>query len=206
MRRFGAPAAYADTGVELDESLHATGRKGRVTRRLVSTHRRSHGLWNKRDLESFIPTFAPTIHYLEVPKGHQVTNSAEMIDFASKWFKAAPDAKISGVYWYAGRIRRPQTLGRAPSSVHRSLRKDRWTIAQMTLAGTQTGPLPSGAPPTNKRFSIHVTEFISWRRMPPAPKSLIPPSKATGGTVYYDVLSLMKQLGHTEPPGLPAPI
>lgn len=65
---------------------------------LVGAHRKSHDLWNARDLAAFIPTFASPIHYSDVPAGHVVSDASKMTDFATKWFLAAPDAKLSGAY------------------------------------------------------------------------------------------------------------
>jgi len=171
---------------------------------LLVAHRGAHELWNKRDLESFIPTFFDPIHYLEVPSGHEITNASEMIEFASKWFEMAPDAKLSGVYWYAGI--NGDELGKRPVAANPALEKDTWTVSMITLAGTNTGPLPEGKEPTNKPFSLQLTEWISWRKIPPASESVAPPWKATGGGMYFDSISLAKQLGLPEPPALPIPI
>jgi len=137
---------------------------------LLVAHRGAHELWNKRDLESFIPTFFDPIHYLEVPSGHEITNASEMIEFASKWFEMAPDAKLSGVYWYAGI--NGDELGKRPVAANPALEKDTWTVSMITLAGTNTGPLPEGKEPTNKPFSLQLTEWISWRKIPRPARAL----------------------------------
>jgi hypothetical protein len=155
-------------------------------------------------LESFIPTFFDPIHYLEVPSGHEITNASEMIEFASKWFEMAPDAKLSGVYWYAGII--GDELGERPKTANPALEKDTWTVSMITLSGTNTGPFPEGKEPTNKPFSIQLTEWISWRKIPPASESIAPPWMGTGGGMYFDSISLAKQLGLPDPPALPIPI
>ena len=119
-----------------------------------------------RDLETFIPTFAPSIYYMEVAKAHEINNPEEMIEFASKWFKAAPDAKLSGVFYYCGKV--ADQLGDPPASLNPAVVGDYCTVSRSTLSGTQTGPLPDGQPPTNKPFSLELAEFITYRENPPA--------------------------------------
>ncbi|SDK47789.1 hypothetical protein SAMN04487916_101222 [Arthrobacter sp. ov407] len=87
-----------------------------------------------------------------------------------------------------------------------ALKPDLWTVGRLTLAGTQTGPLPEGQPPTNKPFKLELTEFIAWRQNPPSSESIAPPWQATGGAMYYDANSLAKQLGLTGETGLGSPV
>ena len=130
-----APSGAASTTGAASATPGADEEKDKAT--LIGVHKKAHELWNDRDLESFIPTFAPTIHYADVPTGHEVTNATAMVEFASKWFKAAPDAKLSGVYYYAGII--ADQLGEYPASLDPSLKSDLWTVARLTLTGVQTG-------------------------------------------------------------------
>lgn len=189
------PAAAAATAGDVDPAVAAD---------LVEIHRRGHELWNERDLETFIPTFAPTIHYMEVASGHEITDAAEMIEFASKWFAAAPDAALSGVYFYVGTI--AAQIGDLPASLDPSLEGDLCTVSRSTLAGTQTGPLPDGQPPTNMPFTMELAEFITYRENPPATGSLAPPWQATGGAMYFNIATLATQLGLAESPGLGGPL
>ncbi|SDK47759.1 hypothetical protein SAMN04487916_101221 [Arthrobacter sp. ov407] len=71
---------------------------------LIKAHIEAHQLWNDRKLDAFIPTFASPIHYMDVPTGHVVSDATKMTEFAAKWYKAAPDAKLSGAYFYTGTI------------------------------------------------------------------------------------------------------
>ena len=175
-----------------------------VAAKLIGIHQKGHELWNARDLETFIPTFAPSIYYVEVAKAHEITNPEEMIEFASKWFKAAPDAQLSGVFYYCGLV--ADQLGDAPASLNPAVVGDLCTVSRSTLSGTQTGPLPDGQPPTNKPFSLELAEFITYRENPPAEGSLAPPWQATGGAMYFDLLSLGNQLGLTDSAGLGGPM
>ena len=198
-----ALAACADSSSGGDAS-GATEDPADDAETLVVAHRDAHQLWNDRDLETFIPTFMPVIHYLEVASGHEISDPDEMIEFASKWFKAAPDAKLSGVYWFSGTS--GDQLGDAPKAVHPEVAGDTWTVGMCTLTGTQTGPLPDGQAPTNKPFSLELAEFIAWPKDPPSSDSVAPPWKATGGAMYFNILSLAEQLGLDTPPDLPVGI
>lgn len=199
-----ASPASAPAAPSAAPSAAAAGGDAEVAGKLIGIHKKGHELWNARDLETFIPTFAPTIHYVEVAKAHEITNAEEMIEFASKWFKAAPDAKLSGVFYYCGKV--ADQLGDPPASLNPAVVGDYCTVSRSTLSGTQTGPLPDGQPPTNKPFSLELAEFITYRENPPAEGSLAPPWQATGGAMYFDLLTLGNQLGLTDAAGLGGPM
>jgi len=198
-----APAPAAPATAPTPTAAAASG-DAEVAAKLIEIHRRGHELWNQRDLESFIPTFAPTINYMDVASGHEITNAEEMTEFASKWYMAAPDAKLSGVFFYCGKV--AAQLGDAPASLNPAVAGDLCTVSRSTLTGTQTGPLPEGKPPTNKPFSMELTEFITYREIPPAEGSLAPPWQATGGAMYFNILTLATQLGLTDSAGLGGPM
>ena len=160
-----APAS-APAAAPTAAATAAAGADAEVSAKLIGIHKKGHELWNARDLETFIPTFAPSIYYMEVAKAHEITNPEEMIEFASKWFKAAPDAKLSGVFFYCGKV--ADQLGDPPASLNPAVVGDFCTVSRSTLSGTQTGPLPDGQPPTNKPFTLELTEFITYRENPPA--------------------------------------
>ena len=191
-----APAAAPTTA--------AAAAEAEVSAKLIGIHKKGHELWNARDLETFIPTFAPSIYYMEVAKAKEITNPEEMIEFASKWFKAAPDAQLSGVFYYCGKV--ADQLGDPPASLNPAVVGDYCTVSRSTLSGTQTGPLPDGQPPTNKPFTMELAEFITYRENPPAEGSLAPPWQATGGAMYFDLLTLGNQLGLTDAAGLGGPM
>ena len=109
-----APAAAPTTA--------AAAAEAEVSAKLIGIHKKGHELWNARDLETFIPTFAPSIYYMEVAKAKEITNPEEMIEFASKWFKAAPDAQLSGVFFYCGKV--ADQLGNAPASLNSAVAGD----------------------------------------------------------------------------------
>jgi hypothetical protein len=124
-------------------------------------------LWNERDLAAFIPAFLPTIYYVDVPTGHEVTNATEMTSFASKWYECAP-------------------------------------VCQLTLTGTQTGPLPNGHKPT-ARNSASTAPSGSAGEACPQPPEHHPSVEGIGGDMYYDRATMAQQLGLASDPGLSGP-
>ena len=200
----GGSAATTSAAATGSASASAGADEQQYKDALIKAHIEAHQLWNDRKLDAFIPTFASPIHYTDVPTGHAVSDATKMTEFAAKWYEAAPDAKLSGAYYYAGTL--ADQLGEYPASLDAALKPDLWTIGRLTLAGTQTGPLPEGKPPTNKPFSLELTEFIAWRQNPPSSESIVPPWQATGGAMYYDANSLAKQLGLTGETGLGSPV
>lgn len=61
-------------------------------------------------------------------------------------------------------------------------------ITQFTAEGTNDGPF-SGLPPTNRRVSFPFCEIVRFDKQ----------GNMAGGAAYYDLYSVLTQLGHVKP-------
>ncbi len=61
-------------------------------------------------------------------------------------------------------------------------------ISQFTVQGTNDGPF-AGFPPTGKRFSVSYCEICKFDKN----------GRMVSGSGYYDLYSILSQLGHVQP-------
>ena len=129
----------------------------------------SHDLWNQRNLSGFLGFFTPTIDYVDHASGQVVKTPAEMRLFASNPWNYSSDLKLYN-----------RTYTEDPAS------KAVWVEA--TLCGTNDKSV-NGQPATGKKFKFDAAEVIYWT------DTTNPPAKGTGGGIYYDTATVLKQVG-----------
>ena len=185
MTSVGAVAltACADSGSDGD-AAGATEDPADDAETLVAAHRDAHVLWNDRDLESFIPTFMPVIHYLEVASGHEISDPDEMIEVRQQVVQSRPRREASGRV-LALRDQRGINSETPPRRCLPEVAGDTWTVGMCALTGTQTGPLPDGQPTTNKPFNLELASHSSAGKGSPVLRQRCP---AVEGDRWRDVL------------------
>jgi steroid delta-isomerase-like uncharacterized protein len=124
--------------------------------------------WNSHDAEKVASFFPEDCLYDDHPAGFVFKDRAAVKAYAEGVFKAFPDMKIE---------------------VKSFIVSGNMSASEAVMSGTATGPLPSGAPPTGKSFSVEFSGIAEHEG------DLIKRI-----TTYYDSATLYRQLGV-----LPAP-
>lgn len=133
---------------------------------VVALVRASHEAFNGRDFDRVDELAAGDLEYTNVATGQTFHGPEGMRQFERGWVDAFPDAETEIVSLHGG---------------------DDFAVVEFVGRGTHDGPLvsPGGEiPPTGRRIETHFCEvFEIWN------------GKLVRGRIYFDLVTLMGQLG-----------
>jgi predicted ester cyclase len=121
--------------------------------------------FNAHDERALLALHAPNIKF-DAPGGFKATNATEATAYALRWIKGFPN----------GQMKVLNEIVSAP-----------WVVQEITMEGTNTGPLqsPTGTvQPTNKRVVGKGVQILK-----------IEDGKIAEARIYFDMLDQMTQLG-----------
>lgn len=128
--------------------------------------RNVHEAWNKRDFERIVALTAPECEWVMMPTGQKFRGPDGMRQYSQGWATAFPDGRIEEKDTIAG---------------------DNGAASEFIGRGTHTGPLmsPTGEiPPTGKRVEVPFCEIYRTKN-----------GKIVGGGLYFDMATMLQQLG-----------
>lgn len=136
----------------------------------VAIVRAQYDAFNEQNLDAAMETLADDLQWLEIPTG-QTRGKNDYKQYSQTWITAFPDNKVE---------------------ITNIISTEDWVVAENVVRGTHTGPLegPGGViQPTRKTISLPGCDIWQIRN-----------GKIVSVHSYYDMASLLFQLGMTELP------
>ncbi len=133
---------------------------------IAAIARIAHDAYNARDFDRVITLVAPDAKWVDMATGVTFNGPDGFRQYMQGWATAFPESQVE--------VRRVRT-------------GHDFAVVEFTGRGTHTGPLttPTGTiPPTNRQVEAPFCEIYE-----------IADGKIAGGVTYYDVATLMRQLG-----------
>jgi steroid delta-isomerase-like uncharacterized protein len=125
-----------------------------------------HAAWNRRDFDRIIALASPEVEWVMMPTGQKFRGLDGMRQYSQGWATGFPDGRTKEVNLIAG---------------------DNGAVIEFIGSGTHTGPLMSPAgeiPPTGKRVEMPFCEVFRIKN-----------GKIVGGAIYFDMATMLQQLG-----------
>ena len=125
-----------------------------------------HQAWNKRDFDRIIALTSPEVEWVTMPTGQKFRGLDGMRQYAQGWATAFPDGRVEDSNLIAS---------------------DNGGAVEFIGRGTHNGPLmsPSGEiPATGRRLEMSFCEIYRIKN-----------GKIVGGAIYFDMATMLQQLG-----------
>ncbi len=140
------------------------------TQENVRIARAHYELFNRRDFDRCALLVAGCVEWTSVPSGRRFQGLSGYQRFVENWTIAFPDARVEILNLVAA---------------------EDWVVAEFTGQGTHRGRLAGLAgplPPTGRRMHMPFCEVLQIRNC-----------RIVNGRLYFDVATLMDQLGFSGP-------
>jgi steroid delta-isomerase-like uncharacterized protein len=125
-----------------------------------------HSAWNRRDFDRIASVTSDQCNWVMIPTGQKFSGKEGLRQYSQGWASAFPDAQIQETNLIAG---------------------DDGAVIEFVGRGKHTGPLsgPAGdIPPTGRDVELPCCEIYR-----------IEDGKMIGGAIYFDMATLLGQLG-----------
>ena len=133
----------------------------------ISVARIFHESWDNQEPDKGASVIADDCVFVDVPRGErQIGPSGYRKDY-ERWRAAFPDGRVK---------------------ITNAIAQGDWVVIEFTNSGTNTGPLKSAIgefPPTNRKIKIQYCSVMEIKN-----------GKVIRGRDYYDVSTILRQLGH----------
>ena len=132
----------------------------------VTVARTFHQSWDDRDPDRGAAVIANDCEFVDVPRGELQRESKGYRHDYKRWRIAFPDGRVK---------------------ITNVIAEGDWVVVEFTNSGTNTGPLRTAIgdfPPTNRKIEVSYCSVMQIKN-----------GKVISGRDYYDVSTILRQLG-----------